>query len=60
MVPAQTLLTKTARPNPPAAWASCYIPHGAVMDKWTPAAEGAGFEFSRTLKPLEPFIATAS
>jgi hypothetical protein len=36
-----------------------YVPHGAVanrvMDHWTPAAEGAGFEFTPILKPLEPF-----
>lgn len=32
-----------------------YTPNGMVMNKWTPAAEGAGFEFSPTLKPLEPF-----
>ncbi len=32
-----------------------YVPHGAIMDQWTPAAEGSGFEFSRILKPLEPF-----
>jgi hypothetical protein len=32
-----------------------YIPNGAVMDKWTSAAEGAGFEFSPILKALEPF-----
>ena len=25
------------------------------MDRWTPATEGAGFEFSPILKPLEPF-----
>ena len=25
------------------------------MDKWTPATEGAGFEFTPILKPLEPF-----
>ena len=25
------------------------------MDKWTPLTEGAGFELSPTLKPLEPF-----
>ena len=29
------------------------IPHGATMDKWTPATEGAGFAFTETLKPLE-------
>ena len=31
-----------------------YLPHGAIMDQWTPEAEGAGFEFPRILKPLEP------
>src|SRR5260370_5906298 len=28
---------------------------GAIMQIWTPAGEGADFEFTRTLKPLEPF-----
>ena len=32
-----------------------YVPHGAIMDRWTPAAAGAGFEFTPILKPLEPF-----
>ena len=32
-----------------------YVPHGATMDKWTPATEGSGFEFTEILKPLEPF-----
>jgi hypothetical protein len=32
-----------------------YIPHGATMDKWTPAGEGRGFQFSEILQPLEPF-----
>jgi len=31
-----------------------YHPTGAIQAKWTPAAEGAGFEFSPTLKVLEP------
>ena len=35
---------------------SCiYVPHGATMDKWTPAAEGTGFEFTEILAPLEKF-----
>ena len=25
------------------------------MDKWTPAQEGAGFEFTESLKPLEKY-----
>ena len=32
-----------------------YVPNGMVMQEWTPAAEGAGFEFTPALKPLEPF-----
>src|SRR5579871_2059843 len=32
-----------------------YLPHGAIMDQWTPKQEGADFEFTRILKPLEPF-----
>ena len=32
-----------------------YVPNGVVMDKWTPAKTGANFEFSHTLKALEPF-----
>lgn len=31
------------------------FPHGALMDKWTPASDGTGFEFPQILKPLEPF-----
>jgi hypothetical protein len=52
MVPAQTLLSKTAA-SPRMRLAYCYIPHGGVMANWTPAAEGAGFELSRTLMPLK-------
>ncbi|MBN8829734.1 MAG: DUF1552 domain-containing protein [Sphingomonadales bacterium] len=32
-----------------------YVPHGAVMDKWTPATEGANFAMSPTLRSLEPY-----
>jgi hypothetical protein len=35
--------------------ACVYFPHGAIMPKWTPAAEGAGFELSEILQPLKPF-----
>jgi Protein of unknown function (DUF1552) len=54
MVPARTLLARTAA-SPAPRLGFVYLPHGAIMDKWTPAAEGAGFEFSPILKPLEPF-----
>jgi Protein of unknown function (DUF1552) len=54
MVPAQTLLQKTAaKPSPRLGFV--YIPHGAIMEKWTPAAEGKGFELTTILKPLEPY-----
>lgn len=36
-------------------FACIYVPHGAVMSKWTPAQVGTGFEFPDTLKPLEAF-----
>ncbi len=32
-----------------------YHPTGMIMDKWTPVAEGAGFELTPTLSALEPF-----
>jgi hypothetical protein len=54
MIPALTAATKTAA-TPKTRLGFMYVPHGAVMDKWTPATEGAGFEFTPILKPLEPF-----
>lgn len=32
-----------------------YVPHGAVMARWTPAQLGESFTFTEILKPLEPF-----
>src|SRR5580693_2189726 len=54
MVPAQTALQKTAAKVSPRL-GFVYIPHGAIMDKWTPATAGKGFEFTPILKPLEPY-----
>ena len=34
-----------------------YFPHGAVMNRWTPASEGAIFELGDILKPLEKYKA---
>jgi len=54
MIPARTLLAQTAaKPLPRLGFV--YVPHGAIMDKWTPAAVGGGFEYTPILKPLEPF-----
>src|SRR6201990_1343705 len=53
MVPALTAQTRTAaNANPRLAFV--YVPHGAIMDRWTPKTEGADFEFTPILKPLEP------
>ena len=54
MIPARTLLAQTAA-RPLSRLGFVYVPHGAIMDKWTPATEGTGFEFTPILKPLEPF-----
>jgi hypothetical protein len=54
MVPAQTPLAKTAG-TAAQRFGFIYVPHGSIMKEWTPAQEGAGFEFSPILKPLEPF-----
>ena len=54
MIPAHTLFAQTAAKGAPRI-GFVYIPHGAVMDKWTPATEGAGFEFTPILKPLEKY-----
>jgi hypothetical protein len=32
-----------------------YVPNGIIMKDWTPAAEGAGYEFMPAMKALEPF-----
>jgi Protein of unknown function (DUF1552) len=54
MIPARTLLAQTAA-QPVTRLGFIYVPHGAIMDKWTPATVGTGFEFTPILKPLEPF-----
>jgi hypothetical protein len=54
MIPAQTPLAKTAA-NSKSRLSCIYVPHGATMDKWTPAADGKGFEFTEILSPLEKF-----
>ena len=53
MVPALTATAKTAA-QPLRRLGFVYVPHGVIMDQWTPATEGAGFEFTPILKPLEP------
>ena len=54
MVPARVRAQSTAA-TPRPRFVAFYVPHGATMDKWTPATEGTGFAFTEILKPLEPF-----
>src|SRR5258708_10492067 len=54
MIPALTAQSKTAA-NPVKRLGFVYVPHGAIMDRFTPVAEGANFAFSTILRPLEPF-----
>ena len=53
MVPASTALAQTAA-RPQVRLGLCFIPHGAVMNQWTPATDGA-LQLSPTLSPLAPF-----
>ena len=54
MVPAATALAKTAATGT-MRFCTVYVPNGIIMERWTPLTNGAGFEFTPTLKPLEPF-----
>src|SRR5712691_455070 len=54
MVPAQTLLKNTAA-APKTRFGCIYVPHGATMDKWTPASAGQGLQLSESLSPLEKY-----
>lgn len=44
-----------ARKASPLRLSFVYVPNGIVMDKWTPATEGAAFELTPILQPLAPF-----
>jgi hypothetical protein len=52
MVPALSAQSRTAA-APVRRLGFVYIPNGAIMEQWTPAAEGKTFELSTILKPLE-------
>ena len=45
----------TAALHSPVRLGFFYFPNGMIMEQFTPAGEGAGFEFTRILKPIEPF-----
>jgi Protein of unknown function (DUF1552) len=54
MIPAGARLASAAG-VPRSRVAFIYIPHGAVMDRWTPVATGPDFELPPILAPLRPF-----
>ena len=54
MVPAFTPQAKAAA-IPSMRFGVVYFPNGAIMQQFTPATVGKGFEFTPILKPLEPF-----
>src|SRR2546428_14027101 len=53
MVPAGTALAQTAAKGK-TRFGAIYFPHGATMDKWTPAADGSNYDLSEILQPLAP------
>lgn len=40
---------------PPVRMAFLYVPNGVIMKDWTPKGDGRGYEFTKTLKPVEAF-----
>jgi hypothetical protein len=54
MVPAATAQSKTAAKAVP-RMGFIYVPHGSVLDRWSPKTTGTAFELPQILKPLEPF-----
>jgi hypothetical protein len=54
MIPASTALAATAaKPTPRLGF--IYFPHGAIIDRWSPAAVGKDFELPQILSPLADF-----
>jgi Protein of unknown function (DUF1552) len=54
MFPALSAYQKAAA-KPTNRFGAIYVPNGIIMQNWTPMADGAAFEFTPILKPLEPF-----
>ena len=54
MIPAAAAFGQTAA-RPSTRLGAIYFPHGAIMPKWTPATEGAGYELTEILTPIKPF-----
>jgi hypothetical protein len=55
MSPSATAWAQTPAGSAPKRLAFIGFPHGAIMDRWSPAQTGANYEMSPILQPLEPF-----
>jgi hypothetical protein len=55
MNPAATAWAQTPAGSTPKRLAFVGFPHGAIMDRWSPAQTGAAYEMSPNLQPLESF-----
>lgn len=53
---APTTALARAAATPVRRFLTVYVPNGIVMERWTPLTEGAGFEATPTLLPLEPYF----
>src|ERR1700678_3019010 len=54
MMPALKAAKNTAA-APAVRLAFVYVPNGIIPGAWTPKVEGKDFEFTRTMKAIEPF-----
>jgi hypothetical protein len=54
MLPAQSPIRGSAA-APQSRFTFVYVPHGMIMDEFTPASEGTNFEITNILTPLERF-----
>lgn len=54
MVPAAATFAEGATATPKTRLGCVYIPHGTIISKWKPATEGAGFQLTEILQPLQP------
>ena len=55
MNPAATAWAQTPAGSTPKRIAFIGFPHGAIMDRWSPAETGTSYTMSPILQPLEPF-----
>jgi len=55
MIPASTAWADTPAGKIPKRFGFIGFPHGAIMDRWSPAETGTSFTMSPILQPLEPF-----